>query len=156
MLKTTSSDKDINKLHRLKRVELLKILVSLSEENDTLRAEVDRLSKLLDDRNIQMKNVGSIAEAAVNVNGVFEAAQAAADQYLESIARMDDEAKKRSEAMLAKAQGECDDLKARTHLEVETEKAILEKWVDRYDQAEQRLGARLASIDGAGQGDQIR
>ena len=32
-----------------------------------------------------MSKAGSIAEAAISVNGVFEAAQAAADQYLASI-----------------------------------------------------------------------
>jgi len=34
---------------------------------------------------LRLEQVGSIAEAALSLNRVFEAAQAAADQYLESV-----------------------------------------------------------------------
>ena len=37
------------------------------------------------DRTLRLEQVGSIAEAALSLNRVFEAAQAAADQYLESV-----------------------------------------------------------------------
>ena len=37
------------------------------------------------ERTLKINEAGSIAEAAVKLNGVFEAAQAAADQYLESV-----------------------------------------------------------------------
>lgn len=36
-------------------------------------------------REVDMENVGSIAEAALRLNGVFEAAQRAANQYLQSV-----------------------------------------------------------------------
>lgn len=36
-------------------------------------------------REMDMENVGSIAEAALKLNGVFEAAQQAANQYLQSV-----------------------------------------------------------------------
>ncbi len=45
---------------------------------ETLEAERNK-------REIELQNAGSIAEAALRLNGVFEAAQQAADQYLESV-----------------------------------------------------------------------
>ena len=47
---------------------------------------IDRdLHRQLADRTLRLEQVGSIAEAALSLNRVFEAAQAAADQYLESV-----------------------------------------------------------------------
>ena len=43
------------------------------------------LRRQLADRTLRLEQVGSIAEAALSLNRVFEAAQAAADQYLESV-----------------------------------------------------------------------
>lgn len=72
-------------LHRLKRSELLEILVEMSEENDRLKEENESLKNQLCDKNIQIENSGSIAEAALKLSGIFEAAQKAADCYLENI-----------------------------------------------------------------------
>ena len=48
---------------------------------ETLEAERNK-------RKIELEDAGSIAEAALRLNGVFEAAQRAADQYLESVREM--------------------------------------------------------------------
>ena len=55
----------------------------LSEEE--LEAELAEAEKKPRERRITEREAGSIAEAALKLNGVFEAAQAAADQYLENI-----------------------------------------------------------------------
>ena len=67
-------------LRRLKREEWREMLISQSKEVEELRAEVSELKKKLDDRQICLDKAGSIAEASVLLNGVFEAAQAAAQQ----------------------------------------------------------------------------
>lgn len=72
-------------LQKLKRVELLQLLVEQSRELDALRRELEETKKQLADRELHMQEAGSIAEASMQLNGVFEAAQRAADQYLESI-----------------------------------------------------------------------
>lgn len=72
-------------LKRLRRSDLLEMLLSLSKENDQLRQELALANAQLEDRNIRLQEAGSIAEAALKLNGVFEAAQAACDQYLQSI-----------------------------------------------------------------------
>ena len=77
-------DRDLKKLNR---AELLRLLIDQMTENETLRSENERLANELADRRIALENAGSIAEAALKVNGVFEAAEAAAAQYLENITR---------------------------------------------------------------------
>ena len=75
-------------LKKLKRSELLEMLLARTEEVERLRAELDEAQKQLDDRAIVLENSGSIAEAALKLNGVFEAAEEAAKQYLENIERI--------------------------------------------------------------------
>lgn len=47
--------------------------------------ELEEARRQLEDRRIALKNSGSIAEAALELNGVFEAAQRSVEQYLENI-----------------------------------------------------------------------
>lgn len=72
-------------LKRLKRVDLLELLIAQSRENDRLRTELEEVRSKLEAKEMTMKRAGSIAEAALQLNKVFEAAQAAADQYLLSV-----------------------------------------------------------------------
>jgi glutathione S-transferase len=77
-------------LRRLKRTELLEMLLKVSKENEALRQQLDEANKKLEDRQILLTNAGSIAEAALQINDVFDAAQKAADQYLASVMRLAD------------------------------------------------------------------
>lgn len=72
-------------LRRLSRMDLLEMLLEQSKEVERLRAELETVKKQLEDRRIMEQEAGSIAEAALRLNKVFEAAQQAADQYLENI-----------------------------------------------------------------------
>lgn len=72
-------------LKKLSRAELLEMLVAESRENERLRAQNETLQRQLNDRAIAVGEAGSIAEASLRLNGVFEAAQAAAEQYLENL-----------------------------------------------------------------------
>lgn len=74
-------------LHKLKRGELLEMMLAQSREIDALRLRIADLEARLADREIRIQESGSIAEAALRLNGIFEAAQAAADQYLENVKR---------------------------------------------------------------------
>lgn len=72
-------------LRHLSRMDLLEMLLEQSKEVERLRAELETVKKQLEDRRIMEQEAGSIAEAALRLNKVFEAAQQAADQYLENI-----------------------------------------------------------------------
>ena len=78
-----------NSLRKLSREELLNMLIELTKENELLKQKLHEVENELNDRAIKIKNAGSIAQAALELNGIFEAAQKAADQYLESIKAID-------------------------------------------------------------------
>lgn len=80
-------------LRRMSRSELLELLIDQMEENEKLSTELDKVKKQLQERRIIAENCGSIAEAALQLNGIFEAAEAAARQYVESVCSMADERK---------------------------------------------------------------
>lgn len=104
-------------LKRLRRSDLLEMLLDLSKENDKLRKEILDLRQQLNDRNITIGNCGSLAEAALQLNGIFEAAQAACEQYTQNIQsrsenlqeycqQMERQTQEKCEAMLVKAREE--------------------------------------------------
>ena len=72
-------------LRRLSRTDLLEMLLEQSKEVERLQQELAEARQQLEERRIMTEEAGSIAEAALRINRVFEAAQAAADQYLENI-----------------------------------------------------------------------
>lgn len=74
-----------NELKRKSRADLLEILLAQSREIERLRDEVAELNDRLEEREILMSRSGSIAEASLRLNRVFEAAQKAADQYVDSV-----------------------------------------------------------------------
>lgn len=99
-------------LRRLKRVDLLELLIAQGRENDRLTAELAEARAQLEERNIVLQNAGSIAAASLQMNSVFQAAQAAADQYLESIRAMKEETEMRCQAMEAETRQTCSKLLA--------------------------------------------
>lgn len=78
-------------LRKLSRIDLLELLLEKSRENEKLKEELEQVKAQLADRKINIEKSGSIAEAALALNGVFQAAQAAADQYLENLRRISGE-----------------------------------------------------------------
>ena len=72
-------------LRKLKRSDLLELMLVQSEEIDRLREELDRTKQQLEEKTVRIQQAGSIAEAAVQISGLLNAAQEAADIYLQSI-----------------------------------------------------------------------
>ena len=102
-------------LKRLSRGELLEMLLQQVEENEAMRRELEETKALLQQRAIVHENSGSIAEAALKISGVFDQAQQAADDYLESIRlanaepeefvrKVRQEAQEQADAILAEAE----------------------------------------------------
>ena len=75
-------------LKRLSRSELLEMLIAQMKENEALQSRLELAEAQLNDRQIAVEKAGTLAEASLSLNGVFEAAEAAAQQYLENIERM--------------------------------------------------------------------
>ena len=75
----------------MSRAELLELLLEESRENERLRAQLQEMNEKLADRAIRIERAGSIAEAALQLNGVFQAVEEAAAQYLENVRRLAEE-----------------------------------------------------------------
>lgn len=70
---------------KLKRRDMLEIMLAQSREIDRLKAALAEAEAKLEDRNLAIEQTGSIAEAALAVTGIFNEAQRAADIYLANI-----------------------------------------------------------------------
>ena len=77
-----------NDLSKLKKKDLLEIMLRQGEEIDSLRAQVSELQAKLDNRDFELSKIGNIAEASLVVTNVFEEAQKAAVIYLRNVKRI--------------------------------------------------------------------
>ena len=80
---------DEKELRKLNRQELLEILLEVTEENENLLEENKMLRKKLQSKYMVIDNAGSLAEASLQISGVFKRAQLAADVYLRNLKRME-------------------------------------------------------------------
>lgn len=110
------TDKEVQKL---KRSELLEIMLGLQNELDNKIEENKELQKKLEDRRITIENAGSIAKAALDINEVINAAQKAADVYLENIKAMHDEKESTFNDLIEKATAEAEKIVAAAKCEAE-------------------------------------
>lgn len=74
-------------LSKMKKKDLLEIMLAQSKEIDSLRARVDELETQLANREFEFSKIGSIAEASLAVTNIFKEAEEAAKIYLENIRR---------------------------------------------------------------------
>ncbi|BCP59038.1 DNA repair protein [Streptococcus suis] len=76
---------DERKLRRLKKVELLGIMLAQSRRIDELEKKVEEMERQLSEKRIKVENAGSLAEAAIQLTSIFEEAQKVADIYLTNL-----------------------------------------------------------------------
>ena len=72
-------------LKKLSRKELLELLLEQTKRIEELENEIDNLNKKLESKKVIFKNAGSLADAALQLSGIFSVAQEAADIYLSNI-----------------------------------------------------------------------
>ncbi|MCD8088385.1 MAG: hypothetical protein LUE22_07350 [Oscillospiraceae bacterium] len=105
------ADKELRKMNR---TELIEIIYALQQNERTLRTENEKLRRELDDKLLRMESAGSIAEAALSLNRVFEDAEAAAKQYLDSLRYVDENVEK----ILSEARRQADEIVATAEKEI--------------------------------------
>ncbi|WP_297567496.1 hypothetical protein [uncultured Faecalibaculum sp.] len=76
---------DSRKLRKSSRQELLEMLLDATEENEQLRKENSELRQQLESRRLLCEQSGSLAEAALKLSGIFEAADEAVRIYQASL-----------------------------------------------------------------------
>lgn len=72
-------------LQKLRRDELLEILLEVEQENELLTRRNLEIREQLGNRELTIRQAGSLAEASVQLSGVLSAAQDAADMYLQNV-----------------------------------------------------------------------
>ena len=110
---------------RLSRSQLIDIIYQLQLKQEELTEDNEKLSKALDDKRLRVSKAGNIAEAALEIHNVMQAAQDAAAHYMEEMKlRCDEEyqqtlkkARENAAAILAKAQQEADEIVAQAKKE---------------------------------------
>ena len=110
-------------LQKLKRAELLEIMLNLQSENDRLKSENEKLKLAVNERSITLQDAGNIAEAALQLNGVFKAAQEAADVYIENIRKLNEQKEKMCNEAIKNAENEAGEIIAKAEMQ---EKALEE------------------------------
>lgn len=72
-------------LKKLNRYQLLELIIIQSEQIQELQNQLQQAQEQIDAQNIRIAEAGSIAEASLQLSGIFEAAQSAANIYLENV-----------------------------------------------------------------------
>ena len=113
-------------LRRLSRSELLEMLIAQMKENAALQSRLELAEARLNDRQIAVEKAGTLAEASLSLNGVFQAAEAAAQQYLENIEHMSGQQETicrhmqaEAEAKAAEIMREAQEYSKKTHAEAD-------------------------------------
>lgn len=114
------TDKDFK---HLSKTELIEIIYQQKKDEVALRAELQSVKDKLKSKEMKFEKVGSIAEAAIAVNGVFESAQKAADEYLTQLYIKYADIETYCSEQLAQTEEKC------RKREEETEKKIDAAWV---------------------------
>ncbi|MBQ1986414.1 MAG: hypothetical protein II230_08935 [Clostridia bacterium] len=102
-------------LRRLSRSDLLELLLAQRKENEQLRCILDETQAKLADRTFKIDNAGSIADAAMQISGIFAAAQDSCQSYIDNIKqlserqtqicqKMEQETKEKCDRMIAEAE----------------------------------------------------
>ena len=119
-------------LKKANRKELLELLLAKTRQCEALEDDYKRLEEqyiVLQEKLAAQQNApspelpGNLAEEALKVNGVFEAAQAAAEQYLEKVRGCSE----RCDAMLAETYKRCAQIEQQTKMRMTAFKDEVEK-----------------------------
>ena len=140
------NDKELRKLNRQ---DLLRLLLEAEKEKRRLSEALEDAQAQLEDRRLRLSEAGNLAQAALNLNGVFEAAQRAADEYLDNVRaeseRQLEESRRaaverleRSRRMLAETESRCREAEAAA-------RALFERAAAGEDPGERESGG--ASLD---------
>ena len=101
------TDKEFRKL---KRGDLVAIIYEYQKQQEILIKENEELKEKLESKELKISNAGSIAEAVLEMNHLFETAQKTADEYVEQVKLSTSDAEKKAEEIIAQAQKKADEI----------------------------------------------
>ena len=130
------TDRDLQKLSR---TDLLELLLQQSRELKQLQNELDEAKLQLSNRELVMDRAGSIAEAALQLNGVFEAAENACAQYIENIKTLSGRQEEVCRQMEEETRQKCDKMLSDAKTQSELYWTLVNKKVEQLQQSQKGL-----------------
>ena len=106
-------------LRRLSRTDLLELLLVQRRENEQLRCLLDQAQAQLADRTIQINKAGSIAEASLQLSGIFTAAQDSCQSYVDNIKLLSERQNAVCQQMEQETREKCDRMIAEAELKTQ-------------------------------------
>ena len=106
-------------LRRLSRTDLLELLLTQRKENEQLRCILDETQAQLADRTIKIDQAGSIAEASLQLSGIFNAAQDSCQHYIENSKLLSERQSKVCQQMEEETKEKCDRMVAEAELKAQ-------------------------------------
>lgn len=91
-------------LRRLNRRELLEMLITQTRRAEALEQKLAEANERVENKALYLSDAGNLADAVLKLNGVFEAASNASEQYLENIKRMEDECSAECKRLIEEAE----------------------------------------------------
>ena len=97
-------------MKRLSRAELLEVILMQGKQIEELQAQNADLTQKVEDKTIALNEAGSIAEASLRLNHVFQDAELAVAQYKENIQRLSMDQEAIAQGKMAEAQRRIDQM----------------------------------------------
>lgn len=121
-------------LKKLRRMDLLELLIEQKKENESLREEILKMKQTVEtarpsveSASYKAEDYGTMAEAALMLNKVFENIDAAASQYLDNIKRCSMEQQDAFDLITADARKEADEIISKAQEEAKQIRAAAEE-----------------------------
>lgn len=117
----------------LSKNEMIMVMHDQEQEIEKLKAQVKELQDKLDGYEIKISNVGTLADAAAQINDLFVAAQATVDTYIENVKKQEErseaalaDVEKQANEIIAEAEGVAQKRLAAADAEIEEKWAVIE------------------------------
>jgi len=134
-------------LKRLGKSDLIEIIYQQKKQELELRQQLEDAEQKLADRRIRIAESGSLAEAALKINGIFEAAQEAADTYLAEIKASNAEMEQLHSSKLAQTEYACRMREQEADARIAAKWAEFERNVQLYIQSKSELTSFFRNSD---------
>lgn len=133
---------DDKKLRKISKKELLELLLSQAKRIEELESELLETKNKLNSKEIMIDEVGSLAEASLKLNGIFEVAQETANQYMFNIKEKCRKLEEDTNQKCLKREQEMNEYLIQVE---ENIKKLAEKKKKRYEKNTDKVGAKKKS-----------
>ena len=111
---------EMNDIRKLRRPQLVELVQNLQAEHEATKQELCSAQAKLQERAVAIGDSGTLAEAVCKINGVMEAADAAAEQFLENVRRQHADAEEKDRQMLDETRARCTSMEEETRRRCES------------------------------------